>query len=25
MGGCVMPLDQALGHIANNNLFWTWT
>ena len=25
MGGCVLPLDQALGHIANNSLFWTWT
>ena len=21
MGGCVLPLDQALSHIANNSLF----
>jgi hypothetical protein len=25
MGGCVLPLDQALSHIADNSLFWTWT
>ena len=25
MGGCVLPLDQALDHIANNSVFWTWT
>ena len=25
MGGCVQPLDQALNHVANNSLFWTWT
>lgn len=25
MGGCVLPLDQALDHIATNSLFWTWT
>ncbi len=25
MGGCVLPLDQALSHIANNSNFWTWT
>jgi hypothetical protein len=25
MGGCVLPLDQALDHIANNSIFWTWT
>lgn len=25
MGGCILPLDQALEHIANNSIFWTWT
>jgi hypothetical protein len=25
MGGCVMPLPQALEHVANNSIFWTWT
>ena len=27
MGGCVLPLGQALDHIANANanVFWTWT
>jgi hypothetical protein len=25
MGGCVLPLDQALAHIANNSVFWIWT
>ena len=25
MGGCVLRLDQALSHIANNGIFWTWT
>ena len=25
IGGCVLPLDQALSHIANNRLFWIWT
>ena len=25
MGGCALPLDQALTHIANNSLFWTRT
>ena len=25
MGGCVLPLDQALDHIANNGVFWIWT
>lgn len=25
MGGCVLPLDQALDHIASNSIFWTWT
>jgi len=25
MGGCVLPLDKALSHIATNSLFWTWT
>lgn len=25
MGGCVLPLEQALSHIANSSLFWTWT
>lgn len=25
MGGCVLPIDQALTHIANNSIFWTWT
>ena len=25
MGGCILPLDQALDHIANNSVFWTWT
>lgn len=25
MGGCILPLDQALNHIANNSIFWTWT
>jgi hypothetical protein len=25
MGGCLMPLNQALTHIANNSIFWTWT
>ena len=24
MGGCVLPLDQALDHIANNSAFWIW-
>ncbi len=24
MGGCVLPIDPALGHIATNSLFWTW-
>ena len=25
MGGCVLPLEKALDHIANNSVFWTWT
>lgn len=25
MGGCILPLAQALDHIAGNSLFWTWT
>ena len=25
MGGCVLPLDKTLDHIANNSVFWTWT
>jgi len=25
MGGCILPLDQALDQIANNSVFWTWT
>ena len=25
MGGCVLPLDQALSQIATSSLFWTWT
>ncbi len=25
MGGCALPLDQALDHIVNNSIFWTWT
>ena len=25
MGGCVLPLSQALNHIADNSIFWTWT
>jgi hypothetical protein len=25
MGGCVLLIDQALSHVANNSLFWTWT
>ena len=25
IGGYVLPLDQALDHIANNSVFWTWT
>jgi hypothetical protein len=25
MGGCVLPLDQALNHVANNSIFWIWT
>jgi hypothetical protein len=25
MGGCIMPLDQALNHVANNSIFWIWT
>jgi hypothetical protein len=25
MGSCILPIDQALTHIANNSLFWTWT
>ena len=25
MGGCVLPLDQALDHIANNSVFRTWS
>lgn len=25
MGGSVLPLDQALHHIANNAVFWIWT
>ena len=25
MGGCVLPLDQTLDHLANNSVFWTWT
>lgn len=25
MGGCILPLDQALSHIATNSLFWIWT
>jgi len=25
MGGCVLPLDQALSHIAENGIFWIWT
>ena len=25
MGGCLLPLDQALNHIASNSLFWTGT
>jgi hypothetical protein len=25
MGGCILPLDQALNHIADNGIFWTWT
>jgi hypothetical protein len=24
MGGCILPLDQALSHVAANSLFWTW-
>lgn len=25
MGGCVLPLNQALDHTASNSIFWTWT
>ncbi len=25
MGGCVLPIDQALEHIATNGIFWNWT
>ena len=25
LGGCIIPLGQALTHIASNSLFWTWT
>lgn len=25
MGGLVLPLDQALNHIAENEIFWIWT
>jgi hypothetical protein len=25
MGGCVLPLGQALSHIRTNSLFWIWT
>lgn len=25
MSGCLLPLDQALNHVANSGLFWTWT
>jgi len=25
MGGCLLPIDQAVTHIANNSIFWTWT
>ena len=25
MGGCILPLDQALGNIASNSTFWTRT
>jgi hypothetical protein len=25
MAGCILPLDQALNHIANNGIFWSWT
>ena len=25
MGGCVLLLDHAFDHIANNSVFWTWT
>lgn len=25
MGGCLLPLDQALNYVANSSLFWTWT
>jgi hypothetical protein len=25
MGGCILPLDQTLSHIATNSVFWTST
>ena len=25
MGGCILPLDQALDYIASNSIFWIWT
>ena len=25
MGGCIMPIDHALSHVATNGIFWTWT
>ena len=25
MGGVVLPLDEALEFIANEDVFWTWT
>jgi hypothetical protein len=25
MGGCILPLDQALEHVAINSIFWTWS
>lgn len=23
LGGCLLPIDQAVAHIANNSIFWT--
>jgi hypothetical protein len=25
MGGCILPLDQALEHVAINSIFWIWS
>lgn len=25
MGGCIMPIDHSLSHVATSSIFWTWT